>query len=221
VVAVLQCRAWPSARARTIKRRCGSRLSDLPASPGHPFYTRLRGHTYTTLIGLLAATGLRPGEALMLDRSDVDLDDGILSIWESKCGRSYRVPIVPSTRDALQRYADRHDVLCAQPSSPAFLLSEGGRRVQGAAARDMFAKLTCEIGLRSVLPSRSSGAVGRACRICVTALQRVGSSSGTERVWISGARRRNSPPLGASRSASPIGTSKRSPSCWRSPPTCS
>ena len=37
----LQCRAWPWARARTNSRRCGLPASDLPASPGHPFYTRL------------------------------------------------------------------------------------------------------------------------------------------------------------------------------------
>ena len=36
--------------------------------------TGLRALTYTTLIGLLASTGLRPGEALALDKSDVDLE---------------------------------------------------------------------------------------------------------------------------------------------------
>ena len=40
--------------------------------------TGLRAVTYSTLIGLLAATGLRPGEVLALDRSDVDLSNGIL-----------------------------------------------------------------------------------------------------------------------------------------------
>ena len=46
--------------------------------------TGLRALTYATLIGLLAATGLRPGEALALDNSDVDLTNGILSIRQSK-----------------------------------------------------------------------------------------------------------------------------------------
>jgi len=120
-----------------------------------PSRTGLRGLTYTTLIGLLAATGLRPGEALILDRSDVDLHEGILSIRESKFGKSRLVPIVSSTREVLQQYATQRDALCVRPSSPAFLLSEGGRRVQGSAARDMFAKLTCEIGLRrAIRPKR-------------------------------------------------------------------
>jgi integrase len=117
----------------------------------------LRGLTYTTLIGLLAATGLRPGEALILDRSDVDLDEGILSIRESKFGKSRLVPIAPSTRDVLHQYANRRDALCVQPSSQAFLLSEGGRRVQGSAARDIFAKLTCEIGLRRAIGPKRWG----------------------------------------------------------------
>ena len=93
---------------------------------------RLARPRYTTLIGLLAATGLRPGEALILDRSDVDLDAGILSIRESKFGNSRLVPIVPSTRDVLQQYATRRDALCLKPSSQAFLLSERGQRVQGS-----------------------------------------------------------------------------------------
>src|SRR5262249_1322109 len=46
----------------------------------------LRALTYTTPIGLLTATGLRPGEGLALNRSEVDLDNGILSIRESKLG---------------------------------------------------------------------------------------------------------------------------------------
>jgi len=49
--------------------------------------TGLRALTYATLIGLLTATGLRPGEALALDRSDVDLENGILSIRRTKFGK--------------------------------------------------------------------------------------------------------------------------------------
>ncbi|SAL07523.1 integrase family protein [Caballeronia calidae] len=55
--------------------------------------TGMRALTYSTLIGLLAATGLRPGEALRLDRSDVDLVSGILSIRESKFGNYAATPL--------------------------------------------------------------------------------------------------------------------------------
>ena len=43
------------------------RAQQLPSSKG------LRAHTYTTLFGLLAVTGMRVNEALHLDRPDVDL----------------------------------------------------------------------------------------------------------------------------------------------------
>jgi integrase len=38
------------------------------------------------LVGLLCATGLRPAEALALDRADVDLENGVLSIRQTKFG---------------------------------------------------------------------------------------------------------------------------------------
>ena len=57
----------------------------------------LRAATYQTLIGLLAATGLRIGEAIKLDRADVDWDEGVLLIRESKFGKSRLVPLHAST----------------------------------------------------------------------------------------------------------------------------
>jgi integrase len=74
--------------------------------------TGLRALTYTTLIGLLTATGLRPGEALALDNSDVNLKSGILSIRQSKFGKSRFVPLADSTRTALVNYVKQRDKLC-------------------------------------------------------------------------------------------------------------
>jgi integrase/recombinase XerD len=64
----------------------------------------LRSATYQTLIGLLATTGLRVGEALRLDRSDLDRSEGVLRIRESKFGKSRLVPLQASAVDALERY---------------------------------------------------------------------------------------------------------------------
>jgi integrase len=124
--------------------------------------TGLRPLTYTTLIGLLASTGLRPGEALTLDRSDVDLENGILSIRQTKFGKSRFVPLDSSTRDALQRYAEQRDALCLRPRSSAFLITERGMRVQGSAARRTFAAISCAIGLR---PPRVGRHLGRGPRL--------------------------------------------------------
>ena len=56
--------------------------------------------THATVIGLLAATGMRVGEALRLDRADVDWTDGVLFIRESKFGKSRLVPVSASTISA-------------------------------------------------------------------------------------------------------------------------
>ena len=56
---------------------------------------RLPAATHETLIGLLAATGLRVGEALKLDRGDIDWDDGVLSVRESKFGNYAEHAIMP------------------------------------------------------------------------------------------------------------------------------
>ncbi len=119
--------------------------------------TGLRALTYAALLGVLASTGLRPGEPLALDRTDVDLESGILSIRQTKFGKSRVVPFEPSTRDALRQYAERRDALCVRPQSPAFFLSERGRRVHGGSARRMFAMLSCAVGLRPATGSKRWG----------------------------------------------------------------
>ena len=131
------------------------RLMDEAARITSP--TGLRAMTYVTLIGLLSATGLRPGEALALDLADVDLQSGILAIRESKFGKSRFVPVEDSTRAALSRYAKRRDELCPRRLTEAFLVSERGQRVHGCAARRTFARISCTIGLRAPTGSRLIG----------------------------------------------------------------
>lgn len=57
------------------------------------------------VFGLLAASGLRIGEATGPDRGDVDLDTGVNTIREAKFGRSRLVPLHPTVTRALGRYA--------------------------------------------------------------------------------------------------------------------
>lgn len=119
--------------------------------------TGIRALTYSTLIGLLVVTGLRPSEAIGLDRSDVDLVSGILSIRESKFGKSRFVPIEESTRAALERYVQDCDRLCSLRLSEAFLISERGMRLNGSSARRMFARMSRAIGLREATEQRRDG----------------------------------------------------------------
>ncbi|NUY06176.1 tyrosine-type recombinase/integrase [Paraburkholderia youngii] len=124
--------------------------------------TGMRALTYSTLIGLLVATGLRPGEALRLDRSDVDLVSGILSIRESKFGKSRFVPVEESTRAALERYAQSRDRLCPQRLSEAFLVGERGVRLKAGTVRSMFVRMSRAVGLR---PATEDGRDGYGPRL--------------------------------------------------------
>lgn len=117
----------------------------------------LRAATHQTLIGLLAATGLRPGEALALDVSDVVLKNGVLAIRETKFGKSRFVPVDESTCLALGNYAQRRGQVCPRPQTNAFLVSECGRRLQGCTARRTFARISCRIGLRAAAKGRRIG----------------------------------------------------------------
>jgi integrase len=74
---------------------------DLPPQDG------LRPHTYATLFGLLACTGLRLREAIRLTRSDVDWKRGLLTIRETKFRKSRLVPLHPTATQALREYAGR------------------------------------------------------------------------------------------------------------------
>jgi integrase len=89
----------------------------------------LRSATYQTLIGLLATTGLRVGEALRLDSGDIDWADGVLRIRESKFGKSRLAPLDPSVVDALERYGHIRRRLCPDPRTDSFFVSLRGTRV--------------------------------------------------------------------------------------------
>jgi integrase len=89
----------------------------------------LRAATMHTLIGLLAASGLRVGEALRLDRRDVDWSDGVLHIRQSKFNKSRLVPVSPSVVDVLERYAHLRDRERPAAATQSFFVSLRGTRV--------------------------------------------------------------------------------------------
>jgi len=80
-----------------------------------------RGAAMEVLIGLLAATGLRPGEAYALDRGDADLGQGILTIRESKFHKSREVPLHESAVTALRAYRTRRDRWFPKSPSAPFI----------------------------------------------------------------------------------------------------
>lgn len=87
----------------------------------------LRGLTLATVIGLLAATGLRIGEALALDLGDVDLHAGVITVT-GKYGKQRLVPVHQSTVTALRGYLRRSRELVEARDPDAFFLTFLGTR---------------------------------------------------------------------------------------------
>jgi integrase len=112
------------------------------------FRSPLRAATFETLVGLLAVTGLRIGEALRLDRDDVDLAEGVLGIRETKFGKSREVPLHQTTVEALAAYALRRDQLCRHPVDPSFFVSTAGTRLQYCNAHAGWLGLVRRAGLQ-------------------------------------------------------------------------
>jgi integrase/recombinase XerD len=106
----------------------------------------LRAATYETVIGVMAASGVRLGEALWLDRQDVDLAGGALHV-RARQHKQREVPLHDTTTDALRDYSRRRDRCRLTSTTPAFFVSMQGARVTTAAFNSMFAKLIKRIGL--------------------------------------------------------------------------
>jgi len=115
---------------------------------------RLPAATHSTLIGLLAATGMRVGEALRLDRGDIDWDDGVLVIRKSKFGKSRQVPVLTCTLDALKSYAGVRDRLCPRPVAASFFVSIRGTRLIYPVVQEVFRRLCDQTGVGRGAPNR-------------------------------------------------------------------
>lgn len=120
----------------------------LDAARALPSSNGLRGRTYETLFGLVAVTGMRVSEAVALDRDDVDIHDGILTIRRTKFGKTRKVPLHETTLVALRAYSDARDHLFGANSTPAFFLSDRGSRVSNWSTEYNFAKASRNAGLR-------------------------------------------------------------------------
>jgi integrase len=107
----------------------------------------LRAARHQTLIGLLAVTGMRPGEALALDRQDVDLRHGVLHVRAGKQGKQREVPLHDSTISALRQYARLRDARFPAPSTPAFFIGARGRRMARGELNQTFTTLIRQVSL--------------------------------------------------------------------------
>jgi integrase len=109
----------------------------------------LRAATYRGLFGLLAATGMRLGEAIALRRADIDLDAGVVTVRHAKFDRLRLVPLHPSVTAALGVYASTRERLCPDPCVERFFVSVTGRGLRRSEADRVFGEIAASIGLRT------------------------------------------------------------------------
>jgi integrase/recombinase XerD len=125
------------------------RLMDEATNLPPPF----RGVTYQTLIGLLAVTGMRLGEAIRLERGDVDWEQCVLTIRLSKFGKSRQIPVDASTLSALMTYDQARDQWCSRSKTTAnFFVSMRGTQLLQPNVDRTFHQLARRVGLRPRSP---------------------------------------------------------------------
>jgi integrase/recombinase XerD len=110
-----------------------------------------RAATIRTLIGLLAVTGMRVGEAIAADRDDLDLDTGVLFVRHGKYGKTRQLPLRDSTLEAIAAYLERPD-RPQRPGCPALLVSTVGTRLYYPDVCRTFTRLVAHAGLRARSP---------------------------------------------------------------------
>lgn len=109
--------------------------------------TPLRRATVATLIGLLAVTGMRVGEAIALDRTDIDLASGRLLVRYGKFGKTRELLLHPTTGEALKRYQRLRDQTAPHTDTAAFFVSAAGTRLLYCNVHNTFHRLVKLAGL--------------------------------------------------------------------------
>ena len=110
---------------------------------GSPF----RMATYKTLLGLLAVTGMRVGETIALDDSDVQRRRSTLVIRKAKFGKSREIPLHASTVHALDRYRRERDQVVPCRKTTSLFVSGHGTRLFYQNVHLTFLRLVYEAGL--------------------------------------------------------------------------
>ena len=107
-----------------------------------------RGLTLRTLILLLSVTGMRIGEAIRLDIDDFDPINGILTVRNTKFGKTRELPLHQTTVTALSSYLQRDGQPKRSSGTRALFLSTVGTRLDYNCMQQTFRRLVERAGLK-------------------------------------------------------------------------
>jgi integrase len=100
--------------------------------------------TLHVILLLLYATGLRVGELLRLDRADVDLSECLLTVRQSKFGKTRLVPFAPQLQKVLIEHHNRHS---ASGEGVPFIAMRSGGRLKADTLHHSYRALCAQIGI--------------------------------------------------------------------------
>jgi integrase len=144
----------PRRRRRRAPYLCSDEQVDALIAAAETLKTAHRVATYQTLIGLLAVTGMRVGEAIRLDRCDVDFRAELIVVRRTKFNKSRELALHRSTARALQRYLRRADRPRRASSTEAVFVSTAGTRLLYSNAASTFRLLVDRAGVAPGSPKR-------------------------------------------------------------------
>ena len=137
----------PSHRRLTPHIYTDQEIRDLITAAGRlPPAGGLRPATYQTLLGLIAAAGLRLSEALHLHDSDVNVDLRVLTVRQTKFNKSRQLPLHPSSAEALSRYRSARNRYVSIGNGAPFFVSTNGSALPSRTVHCVFARLRQQLG---------------------------------------------------------------------------
>jgi integrase/recombinase XerD len=108
----------------------------------------LRAATFETVIGLLAVTGMRAGEVMALDDDDIDWEDGLVLVRQTKFNKSREILVHTSTLDALGAYKTTRNRLCPKRQTASFFVTTRGTRLSHEVIQPTFGQLLSQVKLQ-------------------------------------------------------------------------
>jgi len=124
----------------------------LAAAQQLPSPESLHPLTFSTLLGLLACTGLRISEALQLELIDWEPAQAVLTVRQAKFGQSRYVPLAPTAATALHTYLHARTKAFPKSKSRRLFVHEQAKPLAYEQARRTFSVLRDQLGWQHCQP---------------------------------------------------------------------
>jgi integrase/recombinase XerD len=116
--------------------------------------SKIERYSYCMWFGLMVLTGMRIGEVSRLDRNDLNLAQGIITIRNSKFKKSRHIPLHKSTVKVLEDYLNYRDYHIPKPKTLRLFIDCLGAPLSLYRVRKAFRRLLIEVGIKRTSDGR-------------------------------------------------------------------